>query len=113
MAGNVLSWGVALDKGYTPWLYVYAPKEVPMGEFDAILDFKIWAKKVMGISCYFTQMGTGRKFQLTVYLDLRTRLYRIQGCEVDFVQSPIGHCYQVKVSLHSKGRTVFEKAVLK
>lgn len=49
MECNVLSWNVALEKGYEPRLYPYATEYVPLGEYEAVLDFKIWAKKAMAI----------------------------------------------------------------
>jgi hypothetical protein len=54
MECNVLSWNVALEKGYEPRIYPYATEDVPLGEYEAVLNFKIWAKKAMAISCYFT-----------------------------------------------------------
>jgi hypothetical protein len=45
MDRNVVSWGVALKKGYEPRLYTYSPEEIPIGQFETVLDFKIWAIK--------------------------------------------------------------------
>ncbi len=63
MENNVLSWNIALEKGLEPRLYPYTAEHVPVGKYEAVLDFKIWAKKAMGICCYFTQRNTGIKFQ--------------------------------------------------
>lgn len=52
MESNVLSWNVALDKGYEPQLYPYTANHIPVGEYTARLDFKIWAKKAMAVCCY-------------------------------------------------------------
>jgi len=113
MATNVLSWGVALDKGFEPSEYPYTIDKVPLGEYEAILDFKIWAKKVMGICCYFTQVVSGKKFQLTVYCKGRTGAYKIiEGCGIDFTSCPIGTAYKIKVGANEKKKIVFEKAAL-
>ncbi len=78
MESSVLSWNVALEKGYEQRLNPYATDHVPLGEYEAILDFKIWAKKVIAICCYFTQKVTGIRFQLTVYRRQKDELYRFR-----------------------------------
>lgn len=110
MKGNVLSWGVALRKGFQPGMYSYS--EVPLGAYEATLDFKIWAKKIMGINCYFTQSNTGKKFQLTVYCKFKKGLYRIEGCEIDFVVCPVERVYNIKVFADQKKKTIFAAASL-
>jgi len=112
MAGNVLSWGVAINQGYEPRLYPYVGDEIPVGEFNAKLDFKIWAKQVMGICCYFTHEETGIKFQLTVYCKQRTGIYKIDGCEIDFTQCPVEHIYHICVVANEKKRIIFKNARL-
>lgn len=84
MESNVLAWNVALEKGYEPRLYSYATADVPLGVYEAALDFKIWAKKAMGIGCYFTQKDTGAKFQITVYLRQTDKAYLLDEGSVDF-----------------------------
>ena len=113
MTGRVLSWHTAIASGHEPALYTYIGSEVPLGEYEAILDFKIWAKKTIGISCYFTQVQTSKKFQLTVYCNFQTGSYKISGCDIDFAVCPINRKYQIGVLLHAKGRTVFARAILK
>lgn len=108
MTGNVLSWGVALAKGFQPGQYSYT--EVPLGEYEATLDFKIWAKKIMGINCYFTKAVTGQNFQLTVYCKHRTGIYKIEGCSIDFTQCHTAKTYQVTVFKNEKGKIVFASA---
>lgn len=112
MTTNVLSWSVALDKGFEPSEYPYAFDKVAFGEYEAILDFKIWAKKVMGICCYFTQVASGKKFQLTVYCKGRTGAYKIGNCDIDFTSCPIGTAYRIKVGADQRKKIVFENAIL-
>ncbi|TXJ24906.1 MAG: hypothetical protein E6Q24_15270 [Chitinophagaceae bacterium] len=111
MAGNVLSWARALQMGYEPRLYHYQPGDVPMSEVDAVLDFKVWAKKVMGINCYFTQASTGKKFQLTVYLNKGKGNYRLTNGEVDFSQCPCGVLYRLRIGI-IQDRVLFNDAWL-
>ncbi|SRR6266496_953242 len=112
MAGNVLSWGVALKKGFEPGLYPYTFNEIPLGEYEAVLDCKIWAKTIMGINCYFTHVLSGKKFQLTVYCKHRTGIYKIEGCGIDFTQCETGRLYQLTVLANDKKTIVFANAVL-
>jgi hypothetical protein len=112
MAGNVLSWNAAIKKGYEPRLYPFSSDQIPLGEYDAILDFKIWAKKIMGINCYFTQTNTGKKFQLTVYCTRKTSVYKINSYEIDFVQCPIEQVYEISVCANEKKKVLFKKAKL-
>ncbi|HMH32128.1 MAG TPA: hypothetical protein VK543_03810 [Puia sp.] len=48
----------AISKGHEPRLYTYDDALVPLGEFEAILDFKAWSKRIIAINCYFTQIST-------------------------------------------------------
>lgn len=109
MASNVFAWKDALAKGYQPGLYSYS--EVSLGEYDAILDFKIWAKKVMAISCYFTQVEAGKKIQLTVYCN-EAGIYKPDNSEVNFANCEIGRTYRIKVVANQKKKIVFENAKL-
>ena len=104
MASNVFPWKDALAKGLNPGLYSYS--DVPLGEYDAILDFKIWAKKVMAINCYFTQTDTGKKIQLTVYCN-EAGIYKPGKSEVNFANCEIGRTYRINVIANQKKRIVF------
>ena len=110
MHGNVLSWNVALTQGFEPRLYSYI--DIPLGEYAAILDFKIWAKKIMGINCYFTHSVTGQKFQLTVYCRHRSGTYEIDGCRIDFANCPTEKLYRLGVIADQKKRILFKSAML-
>lgn len=110
MESNVLSWGQALENGYEPRLYPYQSDQVPLGEYDANLNFKIWAKKIAGICCYFTQQDTGTKFQLTVYRRKLDELYQLDDC--DFKACPTSVLYHIKIGLNNKGNISFKKAAI-
>ena len=112
MESNVLSWGQALEKGYEPRLYPYQLQQIPLGEYNAKLDFKIWAKKIAGICCYFSQQETGIKFQLTVYRRRSDELYQLEGGDVDFKICPISSLYHIRVGLNSKGNITFKDAAI-
>jgi hypothetical protein len=110
MTGNVMTWEEAIRKGYEPKLYLFSSKDVPLGTFEAILDYKIWAKKIMAICCYFTEKNTAKKFQLTVYCDRNQFAYKIGSCETDFVCCPVGQTYEICLSADEKKKILFKSA---
>lgn len=109
---NVLSWGKAIAAGWQPGHYHYAAESVPVGTYEAILDFKIWAKKVMAINCYFTVKRTGQKIQLTVYCQ-QTGRYMLPGGAIDFTTCPIQTFYLIEVRADQKKKIRFIQALLK
>jgi len=110
MERSVLSWNVALEKGYEPRLYPYATDHVPLGEYEAILDFKIWAKKAIAICCYFTQKDTGIRFQLTVYRRQKDELYRLDEGDIDFKVCPVNTVYFISVNMNGKQKSALKNA---
>jgi len=110
MPNNVLSFGMAIAQGFEPKQYPYQVSEVPIGHVEAILDFKVWAKKLMGISCFFTEARTGRHFLLTVYCT--TRGYRVTNSQVDFSSCPIQASYSLIIGKNYSGNLELEKVTL-
>ena len=110
MERNVMSWNVAIEKGHNPSQYTYHAADIPLGEYKAKLKFKIWAKRVMGISCYFIHEETGKKFQLTVYRQPATKAYTLDSGGMSFDDSAVDYIYQLTISRNDKGRIIFEKA---
>jgi len=110
---NVESWKTAVEKGFEPRAYTYAPDKVPVGEIEAMLDRKIWAKQAMGIGCYFTQARTGAQFVLTVYRSNQDGEYKVRDCPIDFTDCPIGEQYVLKVALNGHGNPFIKEARLK
>lgn len=110
MESNVLSWQQALREGCEPRNYPYATNEVPLGKFNARLDFKIWGKKAIGISCYFTCMESGKNFQLTVYRQHDDHSYRLDNGTVDFKTCPTPGIYRIETGINGKGNIRFISA---
>lgn len=106
MASNVLSWGAAISRGYEPKLYPYHGNAVPIGEVEATLDFKIWAKKVMAINCYFTVIGDVKKFQLTIYCSRPAGHYKIKGSDLNFANCATGTAYKLFMALNEGGKPI-------
>jgi len=107
---NVESWKTAVEMGLDPRAYTYAPDKVPTEEIEAVLDCKIWAKQTMGIGCYFTEIGTGCKFVLTVYRSNKDGEYKVRNCPIDFTDCPIGEKYALKVALNGHGNPYIQAA---
>lgn len=112
MSNEVMSWKMAIEKGCEPSLYSFNADDIPLGEYEAVLEFKIWAKNTMGISCYFVQKHTGKPFRLTVFRQPAMKAYTLDSGGMSFVESPVNCEYLLKVSRNRKGRIVFEKAVV-
>ena len=111
---NVLSWHQALEKGYNPTSYPFETVLAVLGEFHATLDFKVWAKKTMGISCFFTRPEDQTKFQLTVYRRRSDNQYMLEGGDsiIDFSTCPVNENYLVEVAVNRKGNISFKNASL-
>jgi hypothetical protein len=110
MDRNVLSYRAARENGYDPRLYSYDSARIPLGEMEAVLDFKTWSRRIIAINCYFTRTGTGEKFVLTVYGHPKTGRYTLPGATLDFGQCPI-HC-SYNVTVQRKGNEERNKVVL-
>ena len=108
---NVLTWKAALDGGCEPRLYPYTAADVPQGQYEATLDFKIWAVRALTLNCYFTEVATGKKFQLSVYRR-DDEVYGLPGGDIDFKESPVNAVYLITVSLNTKDKAVFRQAKL-
>lgn len=98
MENNVLSWGKALEMGLRPKDYPFEMKLIPTGIVVARLDFKIWAKKVMGINGFFSQEG-GLKFQITVFLNKQFRNYQLNRETIDFAFCSLNCRYELKIGM--------------
>ena len=109
---TVFSWHQALDKGYHPAHYPFIASLVPVGQVRAVLDFKVWARRGPAICCCFSQIGSGRKFQLAVYKQPRDGPFIISGCEIDFKTCPTGCVYTLLIERNREGNAVLRHAVL-
>ncbi|MBB6108694.1 hypothetical protein SAMN05421821_10271 [Mucilaginibacter lappiensis] len=63
---TVLGFKPALEAGFEPRNYSWSPDVVPVGEYEATLDFMIWSKKHVAVDCYLTT-GHGKQIRLTAY----------------------------------------------
>jgi hypothetical protein len=110
MERNVTSFNAAIGKGHEPRLYTYDTEQIPLGEFDAVLDFKTWSKRIIAINCYFTKMDTRNKFIVTVYCNNKTGRYQVNDSEVNFSDCATGKAYHIVVAKDAKNRIKLLKA---
>jgi hypothetical protein len=110
---NVLSFRAALVKGHQPSQYSYDAARIPLGDIDALLDFKTWSRRIIAINAYFTNRDTCDQFVVTVYCHNKTGRYTVAGSVVDFGQCTVGGLYRVRVALkeaNGKRRVTLTKA---
>lgn len=110
MERNVWSFKTAIRNGYEPRLYGYDPQQIPLGEFEAMLDFKTWSKRIIAINCYFTKMDTKEKFVVTVYCNNQTGKYEVPGSVVNFSDCAINAIYRINVCKNERERIILSKA---
>ena len=111
MKRNVHSFRISIKKGYSPCLYSYDPQQVPLGEFEAVLDFKTWSKRIIAINCYFTKVDTGTKFVVTVYCNFKTGKYTVGNSDVDFSSCELNGIYKIEIARNVKGGIFLKNAI--
>lgn len=106
---NVMEWNDALKKGYEPREYPY--KDAIVGELNATLDYKIWGKDSIAVVCYFTDVESGTKFQMSVFR-AKDESYMLKGSDIDFTSCPTGEEYQLVIEKNSKGNPFLKECRL-
>ena len=106
---TVLGFYPALEAGYEPSNYSWVTEDVPVGEYEAKLDFMIWSKKQIAINCYLTTVVSGRHIRLTAYRN-KAEDYMAGGVAVRFLQ--FGSVLLVAVDLNGSGNPKWTNAVL-
>ena len=112
MERNVLTWNQALDKGYEPSFYPYDSTDIPAGSYKAVLDFKIWAKKAMAVSCYFSLQDIERKICISVFRERADKLYHLPNSTLDFAECPTSREYEISINYNGKGKMSLKEACL-
>jgi hypothetical protein len=112
MNSNVMTWKSAVESGLEPRDYPFAAAEIPMGVFEAKLEFKIWAKLENTVSCFFTEVATGRKFQLSVFRRKTDEVYAVAEGDVDFHTCPADTVYLITVRTNDRDKAVLQRAEL-
>jgi hypothetical protein len=105
---TVLGFFPALEAGYEPRNYSWLAGDVPVGEYEAKLDFMIWSKKQVAINCYLTAIASGQSFRLTAYRN-KAEDYMAGAIAVRFL--PFGSVLLVTVELNGSGNPKWTNAV--
>jgi len=106
---TVLGFYPALEAGYEPRNYSWTTEDVPVGEYEAKLDFMIWSKKQVAINCYLTTPNSGKQFRLTAYRN-KAEDYMAGAISVRFL--PFGSVLLVTIDLNGSGNPKWTNAVL-
>ncbi|MEC5143196.1 hypothetical protein [Chitinophaga sp. 212800010-3] len=110
MDGNVQTFGEAIAAGCEPREYLFDTAHLPTGTVQAFLDFKIWTKSGTGITCFFQEEKTGRKFRLTVFRRKDADTYKLDDGRIDFGTCPLNLLYQLVSNKNSNGNIVLRQA---
>jgi hypothetical protein len=106
---TVLGFYPALEAGYEPRNYSWLTENVPVGAYEAKLDFMIWSKKQVAINCYLTSLVSGQHFRLTAYRN-KAEDYMAGDVAIRFL--PFGSVLLVTVELNGSGNPKWINAVL-
>ena len=99
----------ALEAGYEPSNYSWTTEDVPVGEYEAKLDFMIWSKKQVAINCYLTTPNSGQHFRLTAYRN-KAEDYMAGAIAVRFLS--FSSVLLVTIELNGSGNPKWTNAVL-
>lgn len=110
MSGNVQTFNEAIAAGYEPRSYLYDTAHLPTGIVHAFLDFKIWTKSGAGITCFFREEKTARKFRLTVFRRKDNEQYILDDGKIDFRVCPLNILYQLTSDKNINGNIVLRQA---
>jgi len=111
MESNVIGWKQIISSDVDLWGYVWQTENIPVGEYEAVMDFKVWAKNVTGIHCYFRIVESDKLIKLTLFR-LKDSSYRLDNGKVDFRNCPIGAIYWIKTALNGKGNICLQECSL-
>jgi len=109
MEHKILGFTAAIANGLNPRDYSFEEKDIPIGDFEAYLDFMVWSKNQVAINCYFTTKE-GVKIQLTAFRDKITRKY-VAG-DYNFYDASIGIKMMLTTKHNSKKNLKFINAKL-
>ncbi|WP_143307249.1 hypothetical protein [Chitinophaga vietnamensis] len=110
MDGNVQTFNEAIAAGYEPSDYLFDTAHLPIGTVRAFLDFKIWTKTGTGITCFFREAETEKKFRLTVFRRKGSDAYKLADARIDFRNCPVDVLYELTADKNSNGNVVLRTA---
>lgn len=105
---RALTYDQAVELGLEPRDYAYEPV---IGEFEAVLDFKVWGKSV-NLQCFFTVPTTGERFRVSAFRD-DGKHYTPKDGRLDFSdEGLVGGLYRLKIEKNKRGKAAWLEAEL-
>ncbi len=113
-ARRAYSYAQAISAGLEPSSYDW--KDVPEGEWEAKLDFKVWGKS-SNLGCYFTRLDNDGKYLLNAFPRKQDKshsnAYVAKDEQFDLAQRGLeGRKFRLKVGRNAKGNTAWLEARL-
>lgn len=97
----------AEERGFNPSDYLFSP--LPEGEWEGVLDAKIWGKS-SNLNCYFTA-DDGRKYVLCAFSSRDSRyMYGPSDYGINFKLEPNGRRYCLITGVNSRGKPKWNSA---
>ncbi|QEM03105.1 hypothetical protein DIU31_006060 [Mucilaginibacter rubeus] len=105
---TVLGFKPALEAGYEPRNYSWSPEIVPVGVYEATLDFMIWSNKHIAVDCYLST-DDNKHIRLTAY---RNKADDYMAGAVAVACLPFGTRLMVTVALNGNGNPKWTDAAV-
>lgn len=105
----------ALDAGFEPKTYSW--EDVPIGTWQARLDFKVWSNKTSSgcLGCYFTSLVDGQQYLLSAFRPYRStsRRYSPTDDSIDFSERGLdGQIFLLEIAKGKNGKIKWLSAKL-
>jgi protein associated with RNAse G/E len=79
------------------------PEPIKSGTYIVTLEGKSWGKK-NNLWCYFTDLESGREFQVSMFRHRKTGIYTSRESSIDFAEKGIeGNQYVLDIKTSEKG----------
>jgi len=98
----------ALEAGFEPRNYSWSADVVPVGDYEATLDFMIWSNRHVAVDCYLST-DDGKQIRLTVY---RNKADDYFAGQTAVAYLPFGTRLAVKVELNGNGNPKWTNATV-
>ncbi|WP_431294148.1 hypothetical protein [Pedobacter sp. P26] len=112
METTVLELTPELEIELEPKNYPYTREDVPLGSYQAKLDFMLWSKSGLTINCFFTLPDLGKKISLPVYRKAANQGKYLAG-EFEVRYLPFGTLLVLTVEANELGKPILAAMLIK
>ncbi|HEJ7121842.1 hypothetical protein FHU12_4144 [Serratia marcescens] len=106
---RAFSYNGALDAGMDPGSYAW--QSVPVGDWAARLDFKVWSNTTSSghLVCYFTSLDDGQRYRLSAFRPKNgSRRYTPKDGGIDFSEAGLdGQVFLLNVGKTRNGTSAW------